>query len=185
MKAERKIPRKEITKDAKQLLKQGNTKQQTFELLVDKYKYSKDVADTIKNIPSSDRIQKYGAWNFFLLFLLIIIEVISLLWTSSSFGILWYGLLIYAVSNKLVKYYNWITFLAIIGTLFSIIGLFLSTKPINPVSIALLVFVFLPTCILPTWLEKRLCPEPTVRKEQYTNSEGEQRMRVVYDFPDK
>ncbi|MFM2207423.1 MAG: hypothetical protein RL213_1398, partial [Bacteroidota bacterium] len=53
--------KKEIRKDARQLFRQGGrTKQEVYELLVEKYKYAKDVADELKYIPSTNAIAKYG-----------------------------------------------------------------------------------------------------------------------------
>ena len=189
---ERKTQKKEIDKEARELLKQGMPKQEAFETLVDKYKYAKDVADVVKNIPSAERIQKYGVWNTVLLIWLIIIELLVIV-TSPSIGILWYGLLIYAVAKKLVKYYGWITLLAVLGALGSIATVALSgpgsfssiSFNASVVTILLLLVLYIPTCILPYWLEKKLCPAPTERKEMYSNSEGEKRMRLVYQFHDE
>ncbi len=180
----RKSQKKEIGREARKLLKQGITKQEVFVELVDKYKYSKDVAEVLKGIPSQVRIKKYGGWNTLLLSLLIIIELIILLSLKPSVSLLWYGLLIYAVATKKIKYYGWITFLAILGALASLIGIFFATGVISLISLILFVVFFLPSCILPIWLEKRLCPPPTERKELYTNAEGEQRLRIVYEFND-
>jgi len=181
--AERKVPKKEIANDARQLLKQGTSKQQTFETLVDKYKYGKDVADVLKNIPSLIRIQKYGAWNFLLLFLLILIVLISLFLTGPSFIVLYYGLLIYAVAMKQVKFYMWISLLSTCA-LIGFVAIILTTEnaKLNWPALIAILGLTIPTFILPLWLEKKLCPKPIERKEQYTNSNGEQRMRIVYYF---
>ena len=44
------------------------------------------------------------------------------------------------------------------------------------------VLLIIPSCFLPIWLEKKLCPKPIERKEKYTNDNGQQRMKFVYEF---
>lgn len=160
---ERKTRKKEIDKEARKLLKEGTSKQQVYEMLVSKYNYAKDVADVLKGIPSLSRVKKYGLWNDVLLALLLIILLNSIL-TKVTLSIVWYLLLIYAVSQKLVKYYSWITFLSITGAFVFVIMLILTPDKVSILSIVILASILLPTCILPSWLENRLCPEPIEKK---------------------
>lgn len=178
-----KLNKKEIRDEARQLLKQGTSKQDTFEILREKYKYAKDVADILKNLPSQQAIEKYRKWNYVLLGLLVLSTAIFF-WAKPTLGItLWYGLLIYAVARILVKYYIWVTLLSAI-VIISSIAVFLTYQRAvtNWTDIIIMLSLIIPTFILPIWLEKKLCPKPTERKEQYTNEQGQQRLKIVYEF---
>ena len=54
------LNKKEVRKEAKELLKQGIIKQQVFESLVEKHKYSIEIANILTNIPSLKAIKKYN-----------------------------------------------------------------------------------------------------------------------------
>lgn len=182
---ERQTHKKEIAKEARQLFKQGGqTKQQVFELLTDKYKYEKDVADVLKYIPSSQAIAKYEIWNNILLAILILITITSYINSNSFWTLFGYGLLIFGVATKRIKYYMWITGLSALSLIFFAIVLLFNTPEVPELRIIILtILLFIMSCILPIWLQKKLCPEPTEQKEKYTTSEGEERMRIVYEFP--
>jgi hypothetical protein len=183
--ADEKLNTKEIRNEARQLLKQGTSKQETFEILKEKYKYSKDVADILKNLPSQQTIEKYGKWNYVLLGLLVLTALIFF-WATPTIGIvLWYGLLIYAVAKMLVKYYIWVTAFSAFAIIGFIAIIFTSDgATTNWSNVIIMISLVIPTLILPMWLEKKLCPKPTERKEEYTNSQGQQRLKIVYEFPD-
>jgi len=185
---QRKTPKKEIAKEAQQLLKQGDkTKQEIFDILVDKYKYSKDVADILRYIPTKQAIKKYGIWNSILLTVLVLSTALSLI-TVPTIGIIWYILLIYAVASKKMQYYMWAT---ILYSLFAMVffATILTTKSFDIIFhwiiLCLLFFLVVPGCILPLWLQKKLCPKPIEQKEVYVNAEGNKRMRIVYKFPEE
>ncbi len=180
-----KLNKNEIIKEAKQLLKQGNSKQETFELLVDKHKYTKEVADLLKKIPSAKAIAKYGIWNHILLANLILTTVIFYL-TAPSIGILfWYGLLVYGVATKSINYYMWVSGMSSLALLaFIVIILTSSSETSNLTKTVFMLILIIPSCFLPIWLEKKLCPKPTEKKVQYTNLQGQQRMKIVYEFTD-
>jgi hypothetical protein len=184
---QRKIPKKEIAKEAQQLLKQGGkTKQEVFEMLVDKYKYSKDVADVLRYIPTTQAIAKYGAWNTVLLVILILTAIISFM-PNPTLGILWYVLLIYAVATKRIQYYMWATILySFFAISFLAIIMYMKSFEIifHWISLIFLTFFVIPGCILPLWIQKKLCPKPIERKEVYVNAEGNRRLKIVYEFPD-
>lgn len=181
---ERKLQTKEITADAKQLFKEGNNKQKTFEALVEKYGYAKDVADVLKNIPSAEAVDKYGGWNTLLLILMIITSSVVILTSLSIGSIIWYSLLTYAVAKKLVKYYVWVSILSGLGLAGNTVFVLMSGADplLTWISIAILVILFLPILIISIYLQKKLCPPPSEEKEIYTNSEGDQRMRIIYQF---
>jgi len=184
---ERKTDKKEIGKEAKALLKQRIPKQQVFETLVDKYKYSKDIIDILRYLPSENLISKYSKWNNVLFGILIFKTILFLTLSPSSIISLLFSLLfIYVVAKIKLKYYSWLAITSVFASLSFIF--FLLNRGLAPIAIFNLCLYFLivivPTLVLPIWLEKKLCPEPIERKELYTNSEGENRMRVVYQFVD-
>ena len=187
--ADKKLNKKEIIKEARQLLKQGTSRQATFDILKDKYQYAKDIAGIVKNLPLSKTLKLYRKWNYVLLALLILTTT-CFLWTVtvSSFGILlWYGLQIYAVAKILVKYYLYVAIFSAFVLLCCLIAvIFIVASPTKNGTTLIVMFTLLqiPICVLPLWLDKKLYPKPKERKEKYTNSQGQQRMKIIYEFAD-
>ena len=186
--AQRKIPKKQIAEEARQLLKQGEkTKQDVFEILVDKYKYSKDVADILKYIPTTQAVKKYGIWNSILLIILIL-TAISALITLPTVGMIWYILLIYVVASKKTQYYMWATFLYSAFAIVFIASIVYEKSfdiLFHWTGLVFLIFFIIPGCILPLWLQKKLCPKPVEQREVYVNAEGNKRMKIVYKFSEE
>ncbi|MBK9636569.1 MAG: hypothetical protein IPO63_01640 [Bacteroidetes bacterium] len=180
---QRNIPRREIAKEARKLLKEGMPKQEVFEVLVEQYKYSKDVATILSGIPSLKRSKRYHFWNIVLLILIIILELHNLLYPSLS--IIWYGLLIYIVATKMTRYYFWIPLLSFIAISVAIYFLFSATTKLQLFIGFFVLAIYLPAGLLSIWLVKKLCPSVTEKKEMYTNEDGENRMKLVYDFNDE
>lgn len=179
------LNKKEIRKEAKQLLKQGTSKQETFELLVDKHKYTYEIADILESIPSAKAIAKYGIWNHVLLAIIILTTIVFFLTTYSIGTLLWYGLLIYGVATKRINYYMWVTIMSLFAlVVFIVTFLTSSAETFYWTRTIILIILIIPSCILPIWLEKKLCPKPTEKKVLYTNSQGQQRMKIVYEFTD-
>jgi magnesium-transporting ATPase (P-type) len=181
------IQKKKIRKETWQLFKQGErTKQEIYEILVDKYKSPKDVADVLKYIPSTQTVSKYGKWNSTVLVLLIFSTIFFLI--IGLYALLSiYLLSIYVVALKKIKYYSWLSFYFLLAILSSTAALiFAIIKPEETfthwIYITVLLSVNICICFLPIWLQKKLCPKPTERKEVYTNSKGEKRVRIVYEF---
>ncbi len=178
-----KINKNEISKAAKQLIKQGASRQRAFDILVEKYKYTRDVSEVIKHLPSSEAIKKYGLWNYVLLGILILITGLFMLAYFSPGYLLWNGLLMYVVARMLVKYYILVSVLSGIGILGSIAGL-ATNDNITWSNMLIFFLLIIPACILPIWLKKKLCPPPSEKKVKYTNSEGQLRVKIVYEFKD-
>jgi hypothetical protein len=180
-----KIKNPEIAKEARQLIKKGISKQETFETLNAKYNSAKEVSDILKYIPSFKAVKKYGVWNYLLLCLLLL-SALFFVSHKPSFGVfIWYGSLAYIVARMLVKYYVYVAFLSA-TTVISLIALilFFDSSKENWYEIGFILALAISTLILPFWLEKKLCPQPTETKELYINSEGQQRQRIVYGFTD-
>jgi len=181
---QRKTEKEEIALEARLLLKQSEkTKQEIFEILVNKYKYSKDVAEVLRYIPSPQAIAKYGVWNTALLVFLIFIALFFIV-IGFPVGLVWYGLSIYVVASKKTEYYMWVSVLFSIVLIGLVAGAISSPDAIFYWKNIVILTLTIPSCFLPIWLQIKLCPKPTERKEIYINPKGERRMRFVYDFPD-
>lgn len=182
--AKDKYNKQKINKEARRLLKEGTPKQEVFELLKEKYKVTKIIADILKTIPSKQAIDRYGKWNTTLLALLILTTVIFLGAAPSLGIVIWYGLLIYAVARKSVSYYVWISILSAISIIGFLVIIFTSDSvTANWLNIIILFVLIVPSLFLPIWLEKKLCPKPKESKVKYTNSKGQKRLKIVYEFP--
>lgn len=183
--ATNKLNKKVIKQEAQELINQGNSKQKTFELLNEKYGYGIEIANVLKKLPSLDAIKRYKTWNYVLLGILIL-SAAFLTFTSPEIKILfWYGGLIYIVAKMLVKNYIWVSIFSGFS-LITIVGIMLLDQRASQnlfFLLPLLTFL-IPTLILPIWLTKKLCPNPVERKEEYTNLQGQQRLRIVYEFAD-
>jgi hypothetical protein len=57
------IDEKSIRRKTKELLNQGISKQQTYELLIEEFDNRKITAEIPQKIPSSKAWKKYGIWN--------------------------------------------------------------------------------------------------------------------------
>ena len=185
--SDRKQPDKKIIRvEAKELLKQGMSRQETYEQLTEKFKYRKTVADVLKNLPSKKAKDKYKKWNFTLLGLLVVTTVIYFLATPTIVIILWYGLLIYAVARMLTKYYIWVTALTAFGLIAGTVVIFMSdSSSTNWTNVLILLVLNLPILILPIWLTNKLTPNPIEKMEKYQGKDGRQRIRVHYEFPEE
>ena len=184
---DRKQPSKKlIRQEAKELLKQGNSRQETYEQLAEKFRYRKTVADVLKNLPSKKAKDKYRKWNFLLLGLLILTAVFYFLATPTIGVVLWYGLTIYAVARMLTKYYMWVTILTALGLVGGAIAIFVGNhQSVDWVNIIVLLVLNIPLLMLPIWLTKKLTPNPVEKKERYQGKDGTQKMRLTYEFPNK
>ncbi len=174
--------KKEIKQEARKLLKEGASKQEAYETLKEKYKYSVVVSKILHYIPSQKAIKKYSKWNYVLLVLLLI-QAGTFMWFEPSVLVLiYYGLLIYAVLSMLVKHYVWVSVLSFVA-LISFLAFIITDEALKiQWPELLLILTYIPTLILPLWLDKKLCPKPMESKTTFTDSQGQQRVRVVHQF---
>lgn len=179
------LNKKEVRKDAKELLKQGVCKQQVFKTLVEKHKYSIEVANILTYLPSQKAIKKYGIWNYVLL-VAICLNALILLFNSPNIGaILWFGLLIYGVITMRINYYKWVAILSFFLITTFVVLIFYNQGGNNySLSLISILISNIISLILSIWLETKLCPKPKEEKVQYTNSEGEQKFKMTYQFKD-
>jgi len=180
-----KNPKNEIVDKAKELLKQGKSRQETFELLVDKYKYTNKVLEVMKQMPSAKAIEKYGKWNYVLLgIMLLTVALYSLTIGAGGWHIL-YGFLIYAVATKRYEHYIWISLLSfVVVVAMSVVLIIYFNEPGNNWFIAFILALHMPMIYLPFWIEKKLCPSPKERREWYADYEGKDKIKIVYEFSD-
>jgi len=175
----------EVLKEAKQLLDQGKSRQETFQTLLEKYNNAKIIADIVKDLPATIALKKYGYLNIILLVSLII-PAIFLMATAPSLGIIgWMGFLIYNVAKKNFEYYTYVALIATCGLLAIVAFLFdYDAKPMKWTSFMILGLVFIVFIILPIWIKNKFCPKPTETRERYINAQGHDRIRIKYEFRD-
>jgi hypothetical protein len=172
-----------ITKEAQKLLNDGIPKQEAYETLTKKYNNSKLVADIMMHLPSSIAKSKYRKWNILLLISIIISGVMFFVYAPSPLLLFEFVFFVVVISIMYTKLYIWVSALSIISLLVFIgvvIASSLSTIYL-PISISVFVLTLF-NSIFPFWVEKKLCPKPKQTKEIYTNTDGEQRQRIVYEF---
>lgn len=175
-----------IRQSALELLKQGKSRQETFDILVEKYKFSADVADVLKQLPSKKALAKYGKWNNFLLGIMLFTSVFILIITPSvAEFLIWYGFLIYAVVSKRFEYYIWISFVSFFFFFLFALDLFSGQSHSGSwTNISIFLILQTPNLFLPFWLEKKLCPRPKEKREMYTDHNGKNKIKIVYEFSD-
>lgn len=177
------IDKWKVKTEAKLMLQHGLSKQETFDNLLDKYKYAKEIAAVVRFIPSEPAKMKYRIWNYFLIAILLLIMTLFMLSSHSVVTLIWYGLLIYVVAEMLVEYYIYVTVFSVFG-LISGVAIFITSETMTLLDAIVLAIITLPSSILPIWIAKKLCPPPIERKESYINKSGEQRLRIKYEFSD-
>jgi hypothetical protein len=173
-----------VKKEARKMLNEGKSRQETFELLVNEHKVARDIAEIIKQLPSLKAVKKFALWNNILLGLLLV-KAVMFVWEDMSFAILilWLGFLGYVVYNRLIHLYIVVTASSTIGLLAGV-GFYIFSEYEIEIPMLLFFVVFASTLIISFWLEKKLCPPPSERKELYTTEDGQQRMKIVYEFED-
>ena len=173
----------DIRSTAKLLLKEGKSKQEVFDELLEKYHYAKDVAEVLKYIPTNSSIAKYNGWNIVLLINLIIIIGLILLSSGSYVSVIYYVLITIVVFKKSLKHYVWVSVLSAVG-LIGVAGAAMNGDNWSWPWIIIVVVILAPPLFISYWLPGKLSPPPIESKEQFTNAEGETRLRVVYSFKD-
>jgi len=178
-------PKREIKKEALELLKHGKSRQESFELLVEKFKFTTDVADVLKKLPSSIALAKYIKWNNILLGIMFLTTLVLLLIAGIGPWLFWYGILIFVVAKRRFEYYIWISFISFILSAGMIVIFFRNYDESHKLfDMAFLLTLFLASGFLPFWLEKRLCPKPKESRIVYTDHQGRDKIKIVYEFSD-
>ncbi len=178
---------------AKALLKQGKSRQETFELLREEHKLTKDVADSLHYLPTIMSMKKYRLWGVLQAAFLVLLGT-HLFFTGYSEGyihpvptliaIAYFGFLVQASARMQIKFYPWITFLMIISIISGAVVMI-----INFIDVSIfeaIIYFALSAIILAMsiWLDNKVCPKPKEIKEPFTDAAGRQRMRLRYEFAD-
>jgi uncharacterized membrane protein YhaH (DUF805 family) len=179
--------KKEIRKDARQLFREGGkTKQEVYEILVEKYKYAKDVADVLRYVPSTLALKKYGKTNSLLLVLICLTTIAYFALKTTILIVILMAPPIYFIATLAIRRYydvSFFSFLCLIN-LITYMGMkFDSPKYPWPMLLSALI-LNIAVCYLSFRLRRKMCPKPVERREEYTNAEGEQRIRLSYEFSD-
>ncbi len=182
-----------LQKQAKALLKQGKSRQETFELLREEHKLAKDVADSLNYLPNHKIAQKYRLYGILQAVLLALLGLLIFL-KSHSEGLIhaiptliviaYFGFLIQASARMQIIFYPWVTFLMIIAIISGAVVMIIDIM--NVVTYEAIIFFALSSVILAMsiWLDNKVCPKPKEIKETYTDASGRQRIRLRYKFED-
>jgi hypothetical protein len=180
---ETKLDKAKIRAEAKQMIRAGTSKHDTYEALCEKYKEKITVARIVQPIPSKKARIKYAGLNAMLLIALSIIAFLDLA-SLNIIGIIIDALLIYIVASYNTGQYSWI----IARAFFSILALclfFIFSNHSDPgvlISFCVLAFLSVSCMVLGIMLGKRLAPDYHERKILYTDSAGKKRVRVEHEF---
>ncbi len=184
---------KKLQMHASALLKQGKSRQETYEILKEEHKLAKDVADALNYLPARKTINKYRPWGIVQAVLLTILFS-QLVFTAYDDGyisavptlvaIAYFGFLIQASARMQMKFYPWITFLMIISIISGAVVMI--AELVNVQLVEIIGFFTLSVLILAMsiWLDKKVVPKAREIKETYTDATGRQRLRLRYEFED-
>ena len=182
-----------IVARAKELLKQGKSRQETFDVLKEEHKLAKDVAETLNYLPAKRSIRKYrplGIAQAVLLWILGTWVVFSgysegyIPAIPTLIAIAYFGFLIQASARMQMKFYPWVTFLMIISIISG--AVILIAELVNVQLVEAIGFFALSVVILALsiWLDKKVVPKAKEIKETFKDTTGRQRLRLRYDFED-
>ena len=169
--------------EANHLVQNGLTRQEAFEKLVEKYKLTNEVANVFKKIPSSLGLKKYATYNVLLLIVIIFRPLLSFIFAGFSFSQVWYIFLIYFIVKKDLRFYNLIAAFSAFSVI-ALIGYEIYSGEVPTILMIFLAILCLLGAFLPYWLDNKMAPDPTEEKVLYTNDNGENRMKIVYTFPE-
>lgn len=188
MKSQDLKPKKAIRKAASTFLREGQSRQATYDALRKEYP-PQEVAWVLENLPSTAARRKYGPYNKLLL-LILVFNLGFYLWQGwGQWSFQLYGfaliqlLMIYAVARRQTRYYTWVSVLSGVNLLTLAALVMNSSQTVNGLfwAMAALHLVLL---IMPFWLARKLTPPVQKVKEAYTSKSGLSKKRLVIQFPD-
>ena len=178
---------------AKAHLKQGKSRQETFELLSEEHKLTKDVADSLNYLPTIRAMKKYRLWGILQAALLVLLGT-HLFFTGYSEGfihtvptliaIAYFGFLIQASARMQIKFYPWVTFLMIISIISGAVVMIINFVDVSIFEATLFFALSAMILVMSIWLDNKVCPKPKEIKEPFTDATGRQRIRLRYEFAD-
>ncbi len=163
-----------------QLIKQGKSKQEVYEILRNESTDRKGLSSIVRYIPSVPAKRKYLIWNYFLILTLFSLLVFYAITSINLMFILIYVLQIIIAINLLLKYYIYIAGMSVLIVFLIIIITFQEEVIINHVIFQ--VSFQIPTVLIPLFLVKRMSPLPKIIKEDYYNKEGFKVSTSKYEF---
>jgi hypothetical protein len=171
-----------IRREAREMLRQGETRQNTYDALAEKSRHPAATARIIKQQPSKAAMEKYGFWNYILFSLLLVSTVLYAFTGSSPSLIIYYIILMYPVFRMMVEYYWWLVYFMAAGLL-SVLAILISG---DQTTIVLLAFIVLnvPAILLSVMIRRKMCPRPVETREKYITKTGEEHERIIYAFRD-
>lgn len=176
-----------IGKEAAQLSKQGMSRQEMYDKLVEEYHERITIAEIVENTPTLKAKQKWGGLNAILLTILIVIAIIDLV-DLSFVGLAIDILFIYGVYNYKTKYYSWISVRAFVSVVSGTILLLSLNKEetgvFTLVLMGIVLLMILISLLLGIYLNNKICPDAEIIKEPYINENGENRLRAIHRFKD-
>lgn len=178
------LSKREIRKEARELMANGMSKQEAYEELVKRHKLYIQIADIIENVPHPNAKKKYGWLNAILLSIFSLFALLDLL-TLSIISAVIDGLFIWIVAGYYVHRYSWIIVRGVISVI-AVIGVFVSGNQgtfeivFSFIDLGIAITVLL----LGISLQGKLCPDPEIKKEIYVNKQGQKRTRNLYLFAD-
>ena len=169
---------------AKKLIKEGYTRQETYELLAEEIGDHDAAAKIVGNIPTPKAWKVGRIFNYTLLIILIFTLIYLIVEQPTFTGIVLHIWFIYLVVTVDIKNYYWISAIAGFGSLGLVAALALDEKPVVEAKLSNVIIYLLLVILLPLFIKYLLCPDPKWHKELYYNEEGEARTRIVYEFDD-
>jgi hypothetical protein len=173
------LNKKEIKKVAKRELKSGKLHQTVYEELSEKYRYRKEIAGILKNIPSQKRLKQYGYLNIILLSVVIAVTVLFAL--NPSIGLIWFAILIYITATKQLQFYILHTLFGFIGIL-STVWLVIYSGSLPPVYLWISIPVSLLFIVGGLLIPKLLTPKVEEIRKPYSGNDGRTRIQLIHEF---
>jgi hypothetical protein len=178
--------KKQIKIEVNKLIKEGVTRNETFQKLKDKLASTEFLRDILAKIPSNKALKLYGKWNWLLFILMMIAGLYNMFpLGTSSISSLWYFLCAYIVFRKNTKFYPAVTVLSVMILVVVVMGMI--TKGFDVFLneyVLVMTFTLFPAFILSLWLPKRFCVDPEEKYEVYYNEQGQKRGKKTYVFTD-
>lgn len=161
------------------------SKQQVYEGLIGKFGHPKEIAQILQKLPSPKAIKKYRKWNI-LLFVNLLLTLFGyfLLAEGKPWAmIVYYGVLLFIVALRKLKFYFFVSALSAFSILILTISVF--SNPDNHPNLgqfALVILLIIVSCFLPILLAKRYCPEPILKRVDFITPLKKHESRLIFEF---
>lgn len=173
--------KKKVRALAREMIKQGKSKQEVYDELVKQFYFRNEIADIVVEIPSNERWKSYGILNTLTLVFLLLL-VIASLYTQQYISIIFPGLLAWLVFTKKFSRYFWLMLFGGISALSIIVIFIFASGEFDTISLLISLggsaLLFMAGYALP----RMLTPEYQEVKEFYINDQGKKKIRLVHRF---